>query len=487
MPNKIAIVGAGIAGIATAIRLQQKGYQCSIFESNATPGGKFTELNKDGFRFDMGPTIFTLPELIDELFELCGKNPRDFVTFNKLENTFKFWFDDGTSINAFADLKKFAKELKEKTDDSPENLTAYLEDAKRKYDLTREVFIENSLHKVSNYLRLNTFMSALQFGKVGAFKTMDEHTRQYFKNEKTIQLFNNYITYVGSNPFIAPSTLSMIAHLALSNGAYLPNGGMYTIVKQLVSLAEDIGVNFHYNSKVNSIEVESKKVKGIVVNSEFKAFDKVISNMDIYYTYKRLLKDQKAPEKSLNQPKSSSAIVFYWGVKGTHPSIDVHNTFFSNNEKMEYEEIFENNTVTDDPSVYICNTSKLVKTDAPEGHENWMVLVCCPHDSGQYWDKLAEFTKKNAIRKLNKVLGIDLEELIVSETILTPKYLDEHHSAAFGAIYGNSSNNRFSAFQRHSNFSGSIKDLYFAGGSVHPGAGVPMCLNSAKIVGKLIS
>jgi phytoene dehydrogenase-like protein len=209
--------------------------------------------------------------------------------------------------------------------------------------------------------------------------------------------------------------------------------------------------------------------------------------MDIYPTYKKLLATAKQPKKILTQEKSSSALIFYWGIGKQFPELDLHNIFFSNNYQEEFKHIFEHKTIYSDPTIYINITSKCKPDDAPLGCENWFVMINTPNNQGQNWDELINEARKNIITKLNRLLKTDIEKHIVSENILDPRSIENKTSSHLGALYGNASNNRFAAFLRHKNFSSDIKGLYFCGGSVHPGGGIPLCLNSAKIVSKLIN
>lgn len=490
MKKSCAVIGSGIAGLAAAIRIAAKGYHVDVYESNSYPGGKLKELKTKGYRFDMGPSVFTLPQLIDELFVLCKKKPSDYFSYSRLETPFRYFFDDGTVINAYADTEKFGDEIELKTIDTKQSFNNYLKDIETKYKITNEVFIENSLHIFNNFLNKRTAYGVLNFHKIDAFKSMDAGNKRFFKDPRVVQLLNNYANYIGSNPFVAPATLNVIQHLEINLGTYLPDNGMYGIITALVKLAEDMGVKFHYSSTVNEIIISNKSgkkmVDGIKLNNEkIIKYDRVISNMDIYFTYKKLLPKEISPDRILNQPKSSSLIAFFWGVKNTFPSLNTHNMLFSANDALEFQTIFEKNAISNDPSIYIYVSSKHVKTDAPVGCENWFLFMTVPNDQGQNWDELVKVARKNIVKKINKTLNTDIESYIELEEALTPQKIKENYSTPFGAIYGNSSHNKFAAFFRHSNFSKNIEGLYFVGGSVHPGAGIPLCLNSAKIVDKV--
>jgi phytoene dehydrogenase-like protein len=208
--------------------------------------------------------------------------------------------------------------------------------------------------------------------------------------------------------------------------------------------------------------------------------------MDIFSTYEKLLPDQSHPKRILSQERSSSAVIFYWGIRKQFPELDLHNIFFSQDYQKEFTNLFEHKTLCDDPTVYINITSKEEVGDAPSGCENWFVMVNAPGDYGQDWNKLVAQVRENIINKINRLLGIDIEPLIEVEDVLSPPLIEQRTSSYRGALYGTASNSKFTAFLRHPNFSSRIKQLYCSGGSVHPGGGIPLCLLSAKITSDLI-
>ena len=208
--------------------------------------------------------------------------------------------------------------------------------------------------------------------------------------------------------------------------------------------------------------------------------------MDVSLTYDRLLVGYKKPFFIQNYQPSSSAVVFYWNINKSFPNLNVHNIIFSKNQEYEFDYIFYKKLIYNDPTVYICSTSKIVEDDAPAGCENWFILINSPFDNGQDWEKIKKDLRKNIIKKINSTLKVDIESNIVGEKILTPVDIESETLSKFGSLYGSSSNSLKSAFVRHPNFSKNINNLYFCGGSVHPGGGIPLCLNSAKIVSDLI-
>lgn len=487
LQKKAIVIGAGVAGLAASIRLAKSGFRVQLIEANDQVGGNIREIRSGPFRFDTGPSILTKPEYIRELFLLWNKNPDDYIRFLQVEPLFRNFFSDGTYINSFTDRKKFETELKQKSAEPFSQVNKLLNESAEIFSLTHEVFLERSLHVAKNYLNWPTLRGILRFNRIRAFQSMHSYNRKTFRDERLVQLFNRYASYNGSNPFEAPATLNVITHFAVNGGSFLPEGGMISIAKALNKLADEVGVEIKLNSPVTKICHEDGIVKGVVSNDNFMPADVVLCNADIHFTYKNLLPDIPMPKIIAEQPRSSSVIVFYWGIKKIIPALELHNTFFGKSDIAEYDALFKKETICDDPTVYLYNSSSLNHADAPEGMSNWFVMVSAPFNNGQDWEKTTAELRKNILKKLSDILHEDVSSLIVSEKIMNPPMIEKNTNAWLGSIYGNSSNKIFSAFLRHANFSRKIKGLYFSGGSVHPGAGIPLCLLSAKITSELIS
>ncbi len=481
-----AIIGAGISGIAASIRMRNKGYKVVVYEANTFPGGKLSSETNKGYRFDMGPSVFTMPEYVDELITLSGKNPKDYFNYVQLDPVYKYFFEDGTILSSFHGKKGYAKEMAANTKVKEQEIINYLDKTEEMYDLTAEVFLHNSLHKFKNFFTKAVAKGLVNFGKIGAFDTMNGANEKAFKDSHLVQIFNRYSTYNGSSPYLAPATLNVIPHVEIVKGAYYPVGGMYSITSSLVKLGKDIGVDYRFGTPVKEVIIENGVAKGIRTDQGIERYDVVISNMDVYNTYHKLMPNAKKPEKTLNQPKSSSGIIFYWGIKNSFPQLELHNILFSENYREEFDTIFSKKTIYHDPTIYVNITSKRTPSDAPPGCENWFAFINTPNNEGQDWDKLVDQAREAMIKKVNRILKTDIRPMIDCEMVFDPRVIEKRTSSAFGAIYGNSSNNKFAAFLRHPNFSKKIKNLYFCGGSVHPGPSIPLCLLSAKITTDLI-
>ncbi|WP_235954318.1 1-hydroxycarotenoid 3,4-desaturase CrtD [Limnovirga soli] len=486
--KKAAVIGSGVAGLASAIRLAVQGFSVTVYEKNEYPGGKLSHFEKDGFHFDAGPSLFTQPQNIAELFTLAGENMQDYFSYKQLPISCNYFYEDGTIINAWANANQLAKELHDKTGEDENAVMQYLNGAATLYQNVAEIFLNYSLHKLNTLFKA-PILKALQTAKgrhlFGSLHTLNNKA---FTKPHTVQLFNRYATYNGSNPYKAPGMLSLIPHLEHNEGNFYPKGGMISITNALYALALKKGVNFKFNLPVERIIESGGKVLGLVADKKNIPADVVISNMDIYGTYKYLLQNPDKATAILKQERSSSALVFYWGINGTFPQLDLHNIFFSNDYKTEFEHLFVHKTMQPDPTVYINITSKCEPgVQAPDGKENWFVMVNAPANIGQNWEEIKPAIKQLVLQKLSRLLQTNIEPLIETEEILDPISIETKTASYMGSLYGSSSNSKMAAFLRHPNFSKNIMGLYFAGGSVHPGGGIPLCLKSAKIMSELVA
>lgn len=482
---RAAVIGAGAGGLAAAIRLANKGYQVTLFEKNDRSGGKIAEIRGRGFRFDTGPSLFTLPELTEELFEGSGKHTHDYLPYKKLDLVCRYFYEDGTIIRAFGDPERFAREIEDRTGESSRRVLAHLRKCREQYNLTAEIFLFHSLHRIGNYFHRRVLKGISLFYRVDAFTTMHHRNMRRFNDPRVIQLFDRYATYNGSNPYTAPGTLNVIAHLEHNLGAYFPEKGMRSLATALESLARDKGVDIRFSAKVEQTIVEKNRVSGLVVQQEFLPFDLIVSDADIRYFYQHLLPGW-GPSRMNDQHLSSSALIFYWGIRREFDALGLHNILFSGNYEAEFQHIFEKRSIYEDPTVYIFISSKVVPSDAPAGAENWFVMINVPPDTGQPWEALVPEARRQIIKKINRMLNTSIEELIAFERLGSPQTIERDTLSWKGALYGDHSNSWNSAFFRHPNQHRSIKNLYFVGGSVHPGGGIPLCLAGAKIMDREI-
>ena len=485
--NNAIVIGSGIAGIAVSIRLAKLGFKVKVFEANSFPGGKLSNFKLGKYRFDFGPSLFTMPELVEDLFNICDEDTSMFFQYKRKEISCNYFWEDGVRIKSFFDKKKFTNEISSNLNVDKKIILKYMNKSKIKYDLTESIFLKKSLHDYKNLFNKKTFKAILNIKKLDLNKTLHQVNQNQLKEKHLVQLFDRYATYNGSNPYKTSGIMSLIQHLENNIGTFIPNKGMVEITNSLFKLAKRQGVEFLFNSRINKIVTKNNKVLGVNSNTKFYQSEILVSNSDVYYTYKKLLGDINKASKLSKIERSSSAVIFYWGISRKFEMLDLHNIFFSNDYKSEFEHIFEKKSVFEDPTVYINITSKDVTTDAPKNSENWFVMINVPSDCGQDWEKLVKELKTNAICKINNILKCEIRDYIEEEKVVTPKIIDKQTESFMGALYGTSSNDIKSSFVRHPNFSKTYDNLFFCGGTVHPGGGIPLCLNSAKIVSDLVS
>ncbi|MCH8545300.1 MAG: phytoene desaturase [Cryomorphaceae bacterium] len=489
MPQpKALVVGAGVAGLATALRLKGRGYDVEVFEAAMHPGGKMGEWASEGYRFDTGPSLFTLPHLVEETIASVHSKTSDYFTYSKHQTACAYFWEDGTELLAEGDVGTFSKKSADILGGNARAIAEYFSEAAKMYDITKGVFLERSLHRWQTYLTKDVWKAIPKLPTLGLFSSLHQRNQKRLgNNDKLVQLFDRFATYNGSSPYLTPGIMQMICHLEHGIGTFYPHGGMSSIPKAMFNAGKDAGIEYHFGQNVEKIHVENNRATAITVNGNLHKADVVVCNVDVRSAYKHLLTDVSTPKNVVKQKPSSSAIIFYWGIKQQFPKLDLHNIFFSEDYKAEFDAIFSQDTLYEDPTVYINISAKVDENDAPKGCENWFVMINVPADSGQDWDTLTQQAKQFIIEKLNRMLAVDVSALIETENILTPPLIELKTSSQGGALYGSSSNERMAAFFRHANFHHKIGGLYFCGGSVHPGGGIPLCMHSARITSDLIT
>jgi phytoene desaturase len=487
--KRCAIIGGGIGGLAAAIRIAGYGITVDLYEQHGHVGGKADELHMDGFRFDTGPSLLTMPFVLESLFADVGEDHRNYLTIDPLPQHCKYFYPDGTEITAFADSNDFGDEIATKTTENAASVKKYLNYSKGIYDLSADLFLFNDIHEFSTYREQGSPKTLLNLWRLDSLRTVHRANTSFFRDPRVIQLFNRYTTYNGSNPYKAPATLNIIPHVEYNMGSFIVREGIYRIPQALGELAEKKGVTLHTNKRVERIVHANKQVQGVLVDGAMIPYDFVCSNADVVTTYRDLLKDESSRDAKRYRrlEPSSSALVFFWGVReGMSEKLGVHNILFSADYKDEFMELFNKKICPRDPTVYIYISSLFNPPDAAKGNENWFVMINAPYADGQDWEREMQESRKRIVHKIDSLLHIDIEKYISCERITTPQDIAVQTMSHRGSIYGISSNSRTAAFMRQRNRSRRYRGLYFCGGSAHPGGGIPLVLLSGKICADLV-
>lgn len=486
--KQIAVIGAGLGGLAVSSLMASRGHRITTFEKNQKPGGKMNRYAAGGYRFDTGPSLLTMPFVLEELFKGCGQDVRDYLEFESVEPLCRYFYADGTRFDSYQQKDKALNEIKKLAPKDVQNYSSFLDYSARLYDKTKDAFLFNPLYGLQDLTNLNL----MDFFGIDAFTTVSDRVDSSFESLYLRQLFKRFTTYNGSSPFQAPATLNVIPHVELSLGGYYVKGGMYKLAQALEALAKESGVTFRYGKPIRSIKVSNNKAQELKLeNGESFSADLIISNSDASETYLELLDNKDVPSRKQNSIRSlepsCSGFVLLLGVNKTFEHLAHHNIFFSADYEKEFRQIFEDKVMPDDPSIYVANTSATDPEHAPEGASNLFVLVNAPYLSDKWnWEEKEKIYTEFVIESLQE-RGLDgLKDNIELTQTISPVDFYEQYRSNKGSIYGTSSNSKLAAFLRPRNKSRNIDNLYLVGGSTHPGGGIPLVVLSAFHAAELI-
>lgn len=490
MTRNIGIIGAGLGGLSAAIHLALRGKQVTVYETNATAGGKAAELRRQGYRFDTGPSLLTMRFVIEQIYQAAAARDDERVEFVAIDPICRYFFPDGTVLDASADEREFREQVRAISPSDADAVTRFLDYSQRIYERTADIFLFNPLAERKNLLRWKNLGTLLRLSQIDPFRTVHEGVRSHFTDPRVVQLFDRYATYNGSNPFTAPATLNIIPYVEYRLGAFYVRGGVHALVRSLETIARRLDVRFLFETHVDRIAVRNGAVTGVEVAGTLHAHDAVVSNADAVTTMTQLLpREGRTSTRRITRyarlEPSCSGLVFLWGVRGRHDRMAQHNIFFSDDYAEEFVDIFQRCVPPSDPTVYVSITSRVDGDHAPVGCENWFVLVNMPYLTEEHRHIDYGTIRAAVLRRLNAA-GLDIEAKIEFEETITPEDLERRYATNKGSIYGISSNTRSAAFLRPQNRISDPKGLYLCGGSAHPGGGVPLVLLSGKIAAELV-
>jgi phytoene desaturase len=481
MSPRIVIAGAGIGGLSAAIRLASRGHRVTVVEQLDRPGGKMGEVREAGFRWDTGPSVITMRSVYERLFSDAGRDLNDYVELLPMQPITRYFWRDGATIDAVANQDEMCENIQQafgrREADGYRRFMAY---AQRLHDIVSGPFLHRAKPRARDLLTL----PLTHVIEIDALRTMHQAVRGHFRDPHLIQLFDRFATYAGSSPYRAPATLNVIAHVEMVGGVWYPRGGVYQLAKAYERLAAELGVEICYGNKIAAIDITSGRADGLrMSNGERIQADAVISNIDHTQVQTSMLTGipDKGPPRTPRPPEPScSGFTLLLGVRGIHPALTHHNVFFNEDYRREFDDIFDRKIAPRDPTLYLCITSKTDLEHAPAGRENWHVLVNAPYLSDAFdWpsqaQRYARHIKGMLIANVDRLSTLtNAQTMLEIERAFTPSDIQAHYGGNRGAIYGHSSNTRRAAFLRPSNRDGRIERLYYAGGSAHPGGGVPL-------------
>jgi phytoene desaturase len=477
------VIGAGIGGIATAARLAKNGYDVTVLEKNEQAGGRCNQIVQDGHRFDIGPTLFLMPEIWEETFAALGEKMSDHLDLRRIDPTYKVRFDDGLQLELTSDIGKMQTQLEKVEKTAFTGFLEYLAEGSKHYKVSVEKFVGRNFYNIFEYFSLKNLPLLFQ---LKALAKHYKNTGRFFKDERLKAAFTFQNMYLGLSPYDAPATYSLLQYTELAEGVWYPMGGLYAGIQAYVKIAEKLGVKFIYNTSVKKLKVEGKQVTAaqLADGRELQA-DIFIGNADLPYIYDQLLPDRAEAKKLDEKLYTCSTIMFYWAVDKQYPQIAHHNVFLGADYKGAFDQIFNEHQLPKQPSFYVHAPARTDKSAAPQGQDTLYVLVPVGHldeNARQDWDAMVNRARETVFARLEKEMGItDLKEHIKFEIIHTPKTWKEKFNLVKGSAFGLSHNFWQVGYLRPHNRHAKYRNLYFAGASTHPGTGLPIVLLSARL------
>lgn len=475
---QVVVVGAGVGGLCAAIRLRAAGHDVTVFERNPVVGGKLAALRKGGYTFDLGPTLFTMPHLFDDVFRVAGSSLAAQVQMTRLDPQFRYRWADGSTLDVPNDRERTLDRVEAFSPDDGDSWMDFEYHAQQIWEVAERTFLAGTVR--SPWTLVARSKNPLDLDRIEGKRTLHRLAQAYFDDRRLQQLVGRYATYSGSSPYRAPGTLSCIFHIEQEYGCWHLHGGVAVLAERLATTARRIGVDLRLGVDVGRVATSRGSISGVdLADGGRQPADVVVSDVDAEHLYTDLLPDSKRRKRITKMGRSMSAFVMCAAVRGRTEGVAHHNVFFSLDDEQEFDDLAKGRPATD-PTVYACVSSVTDPSMAPTDAENWVFLVNAPADTGI--DR-----KLMSAAVLNRVAerGIDLRDRIEFTRTLLPADIDARYRAPGGAIYGTSSNGRTAAFRRPSNV-GPVDGLFLVGGSTHPGGGLPLVATGAHIVADLV-
>ena len=491
-PRRVAVVGGGLGGLAAACTLAARGHSVTLFEASDWLGGKAAVLEQEGYRFDMGPTILTLPVVLKRIFAEAGTPIEDYLDLVRLDPQWRCFYDDHSVLDLEADIEKMAGTLETYSPGSStaEGYRTFLKFAKRMDDLSQRFFFWRSVGGMKDMFDVKNSFSAGTLGDVLAMRmgrSVAATVRKHVPDRRVAQMLDHFTQYVGSSPDASPAVLCGIAHMQTSEGVWYPMGGTRAVPLALEKLANELNVDLRPSTGIRRILLDSrgKNVTGVESEAgEIFAADHVVSNCDAVRTHRELLGGavKKFDSRRRYEP-ACSGVVLYLGLRTAYEHLLHHNFVFSRDPDEEFRAIYHEGEPAPDPTCYVCAPARTEAAVAPPGGEAMYVLVHTPYLREHHdWTAMYPKYRQVILDKLKTTAGMpDLEERIAFEARLTPQDIHNRYRVLNGAIYGLASHGKWLGAFKPANRSPDVRGLYLAGGSAHPGPGMPMALMSGWI------
>lgn len=487
--QSIIVIGGGLGGLSAAISLKQYGYKVTVIEKNTHLGGKLNRLEQDGFGFDLGPSLLTMPKIFARLFEKSGLSINDYIDITELPLQWRTFFTDGDVIDLYGDLNVMKQENPKLTQKDFAELENFYLYAKKLDAITETGYFNQGLDNLTDIIKFHGPLTALRSFNISA--TMQQAVDKRISHPHLRDLFGYFVKYVGSSAKHAPAILNMMAYMQKQQGVWYVKGGLHKLAEAIEKLARDIGVVFITGTEVKTAITDNGTVNHLILDdgSTVEA-DIYVSNMEVIPFYTKVLDTlPKNIQKMKNKfPPASSGLVIHLGVNKSYPELRHHNFFFSADSEKNYNIVFDKKQLPEDPTIYLVNPNKTDASQAPAGHENLKILPHIPALNNIEYTKEDYTAFRELVLKKLEDMGLkDLRKHIVTEYMLTPHDIESMYLSDSGAIYGTLSDKKLNQGFKHPKKSDFISNLYFVGGTVNPGGGMPMVTLSGQNAADLIA
>jgi len=487
-PLPIGVVGAGLAGLASACVLAARGHKVILFDKNDWLGGKAAQLEQDGFRFDMGPTILTVPHVLERVFTEAGRKMSDYLDLRRLDPQWRCFFEDGSVLDLQEDVAKMAAVIADYAPGSEQGYQDFIAMSAKLHEVSEKFFFWKSVEGIADTLEfkgmnLATLKDVMSL-RMGT--SVASQIRKRVPDARVSQMLDHFVQYVGSSPYASPAVLCSIGHMQTDLGVWYPMGGTRAVPQALEKLAGELGVDLRPGTGIARILSEDGRASGVVTEGgETIRLAAVVSNMDSVRTMRELVGGPPARKfaRRWKRDPACSGVVLYLGLDKGYDHLAHHDFVFSADPKVEFDWIYGKGEPAPDPTCYIAATARTEPGVAPPGGEALYVLVHTPYLRPHHdWSKMFPAYRQVILDKLKRCAGMpDIEERIVFEHHLTPQDIHERYNVLNGAIYGLASHGKVNGAFKPGNRSRDLKGLYMAGGAAHPGPGMPMVLMSGWI------
>jgi phytoene desaturase len=485
------VIGAGIGGIATAARLAKAGYSVKVLEKNEIPGGRCGTLEIEGHRFDTGPTLYLMPELYRQAFADLGEQIEDHLDLQRVDPTYQIHFDDGLNLTLSSNLEFMKTQLEAIEPGSFSGMLRYLAEGDKHYRISVPNVVNRDFRTPQSFF---TLKNIILFLRIKALKNHFANLGQYFQDDRLKFGFLFQNLYMGLNPYKSPAMYSLMPYTELADGVWFPKGGLYQVITALVKIAEKLGVAFEYNAPVTQIRTSGGQITGVeLADGRQLTADIIVANADLSYVCQQLL-----PNDEINARRSArlqrkkygcSALVFFWGLNRIYPQLSPHNLFMAPDIEHGFDVMFDDLSLTADPSFYVHAPTRIDSSLAPEGQDTLVVAVPVPHineENPQNWPELTQQARKYILARLTR-LGLDnLESHIKFEISFSPEDWKKRYNLAKGSAHGLGHELLQMGYMRPAHRHARYRNLYFVGASTHPGTGLPSVLTSAKFAANRI-